>query len=262
MDQIEVIIKLQTKNLMNYMLIGRSDKIEKLKELCEKISDVPPDKQILIYKGRILSNDKLISDYNINDGDNIILKKKEDPSPVNNPLIPNSCNLNLNNDFTKNNIISLTNNKEINFNEVANMYKQSPDYLSTLLKMDINKLNNLSQSLGFESFSDFSGIDSQNLNLILNETKDMDIMNNIIKDPSLLEIVFNHPKIKKIIQNNPFIKFGFQNPQIFLSPQNHQMSLNMNKKDEKNKIESSSTGISVPPDPFENNQMLNSSGKK
>ena len=43
MDQIEVTIKIQNKNLMNYMLIGRSDKIEKLKEQCEKISDVPPN---------------------------------------------------------------------------------------------------------------------------------------------------------------------------------------------------------------------------
>ena len=77
MDQIEVIIKIQTKNLKNYMLIGRSDKIEKLKEFCEKISDVPPDKQILIYKGKILSNDKLISEYNIDDGDDIILKKRK-----------------------------------------------------------------------------------------------------------------------------------------------------------------------------------------
>ena len=77
MDQIEVIIKIQIKNLKNYMLIGRSDKIEKLKELCEKISDVPPDKQILIYKGKILSNDKFISDYNIDDGDDIILKKRK-----------------------------------------------------------------------------------------------------------------------------------------------------------------------------------------
>ena len=72
MDLIEVTIKLQTKNLMNYMLIGRSDKIEKLKERCEKISDIPLDQQMLIYKGKILSNDNLISDYNIDNDDNII----------------------------------------------------------------------------------------------------------------------------------------------------------------------------------------------
>ena len=192
----------------------------------------------------------------------IILKEKEDPSPVNISLIQNSRISNLNNEIFKNNIISLSNNKEINFAELANMYKQNPDYLSTFQKMDIDKINNLSQSMGWGKISDFIGIDSQILNHILNETKDMDIINNIIKDPSLLELVFYHPEPKKIIQNNPFIKFGLQNPQLFLSPQNHQMTQNMFKKDEKSKIESSSIGISVPPDPFENNQMLNSSGKK
>ena len=111
--------------------------------------------------------------------------------------------------------------------------------------MDIDKINNLSQSMGWGKISDFIGIDLQNLNHILNETKDMDIMNNILKDPSLLEIVLNHPEAKKIIQNNPFIKFGLQNPKLFLSPQNHQMTQNMFKKDEKSKIESSSIGISV-----------------
>ena len=217
MDQIEVIIKIQTKNLKNYMLIGKSDKIEKLKELCEKISDVPPDKQILIYKGKILSNDKLISDYNINDGDNIILKTKEDPSPVNISLIPNIGNLNLKDIFSNNNR-SLSNNKEINFAEIANMYKQFPDFLTTLKKIDFVKLDNFCQSMGFGKYSDIYGISPQKFNQILYEPESRDIMNNIFKDPSLIEVAFNFPEIKKIIQNNPFIKFGLQNPQLFLSP--------------------------------------------
>jgi len=193
MDQIEVIIKLQTKNLMNYMLIGKSDKIEKLKELCEKISDVPPDKQILIYKGKILSNDKLISDYNIDDGDDIILKEKEDLSPVNNSLVLNFDISNLKDIFSNNNI-SLSNNKEINFADLANMYKQFPDYCTTLQKIDFDKLDNLFQSMGFGKYSDIFGISSQKFNQILNKPDFEDMMNNIFKDPSLIEIAFNFQK--------------------------------------------------------------------
>ena len=117
MDQIELIIKLQNKNLMYYMLIGRSDKIEKLKERCEKISDVPPNQQTLIYKGKILSNDKFISDYNIDNGDNIILNKREKPLPKYNPLfeIENIDISNLFKDFLKENNISSSDNKEYNF---------------------------------------------------------------------------------------------------------------------------------------------------
>ena len=193
MDQIEVIIKLQTKNLMNYMLIGKSDKIEKLKELCEKISDVPPDKQILIYKGKILSNDKLISDYNIDDGDDIILKEKEDLSPVNNSLVLNFDISNLKDIFSNNNI-SLSNNKEINFADIANMYKQFPDYCTTLQKIDIDKLDNLFESMGFGKYSDIFGISPQKFNQILNKPDFEDMMNNIFKDPSLIEIAFNFQK--------------------------------------------------------------------
>ena len=261
MDQIEVIIKIQSKNLMNYMLIGKSDKIEKLKELCEKISDVPQDKQILIYKGKILSNDKFISDYNINDGDDIILKKKEDPSPVNISLIPNSGNLNLNNEIFKNNIISLSNNKEINFTEIGNMLKQNPDYLSFIQKLDVNKLDNLYQLLGLGSFSDILGIEPQKYKQMQKDPESKEIMNNILNDPSLLEFVFNNPEIKQKFQKYPFIKLAFQYPHIFLSSQSLKKAQIYFKEDEKNKIENSSTGISVPPDPFENNQILDSSGK-
>jgi len=262
MDQIEVIIKIQTKNLMNYMLIGRFDKIEKLKELCEKISDVPPDKQILIYKGKILSNDKLISDYNIDDGDNIILLKKEKSSPVHISLIPNSGNPNLNNDFIKNNIIRLLNNKEINFTEIANMHKQYPDYISFLQKMDVDKFNNLFQSMGWGNFTDIFGIEPQIFKQIFYDTKDKDLMNNMLKDPSILELTLNHPEAKKIIQNSPILKFGLQNPQFLLAPHIMQKTQNIFRKDEKSKIESSSIGISVPPDPFESSQILNSTGQK
>ena len=147
------------------MLIGRFDKIEKLKELCEKISDVSQDKQILIYNGKILSNDKLISDYNINDGDNIILTKKEEPSSVNNSLVS-----------------SLSNNKEIYFTEIANILKQNPFYLSFIQKIDLDKLINFCQSIGLGSFSDIFEIEPQKYKQIINKPEYKDIMNNMLND--------------------------------------------------------------------------------
>lgn len=147
------------------MLIERSDKIEKLKELCEKISDVSQDKQILIYNRKILSNDKLISDYNINDGDNIILTKKEEPSSVNNSLVS-----------------SLSNNKEIDFTEIANILKQNPFYLSFIQKIDLDKLINFCQSIGLGSFSDIFEIEPQKYKQIINKPEYKDIMNNMLND--------------------------------------------------------------------------------
>ena len=261
MDLIEVTIKLQTKNLMNYMLIGRSDKIEKLKERCEQLSDIPPDEQILIYKGKILLNDNLISYYNIDNNDNIILKKKEEPSPVNIPLNQNFDFSLINNAFSNKNI-ELLEKKEINCNEIANAYKQIPDYLSILQNMDFEKLNNLYKLLGLGNISEIFGMDPKNMNQILNNPECRDMANNILKDPSLLQIILNHPEAKKKIQNCPILKFNLLNPQFSLAPQNFQFMKNIFKKEENIKIENSNTGISLPPDPFAQNQMLNSSGKK
>ena len=261
MDQIEVIIKIQNNNLIYYMLIGRSDKIEKLKEQCEKISDVPPNQQILIYKGKILSNDKFISDYNIDNGDNIILNKKKDPSSVNIILKNNSGNTNLINDFLEKNNINPSNNKEINFTEIANIFKKNQDYLSFTQKMDIDKINNFFQLFGFGNILDIFHIDPQEGKQILNKPEYKDVIN-MVKDPSKLEILFNIPEIKQIFQNDPIFQFALQNLDLLFSFHNLQMTKNCFKKDdEKSMIESSNTEISEPPGPFENSQMMNSSGK-
>ena len=124
-------------------------------------------------------------------------------------------------------------------------------------------MDDLCHFFGLGKFSDALGIESQNYKKILKEPnpKSKNIINNMIKEPSILQIAFNKPEVRKKIQNNPILKFALQNPQIILSPHFVQMSQNIFKENEKSKIESSNSGISVPPDPFESGQMLNSSGK-
>jgi len=261
MDQIEVIIKLQTKSLMNYMLIGRSDKIEKLKQLCEKISDVPPEQQILIYKGNILSNDKIISDYNIDNGAKIILNKKEEPLQENFSLFQNFDNSNLKHFFSNNNRISISKNENINFNEISKILKQIPDFSSVFMKMDFDKLKDYYISIGCENYLNTLGVQPKKGNQCFNDPKILEIMNNMIKDPLLLKKACNTPEMKKIIQSLPLLKLALQNPEKVLAPEVMQMVQNLFKKDEKRMIESSNTGFSVPPDPFENSQILNSSEK-
>ena len=256
MDQIEVIIKLQNKNLMYYMLIGRSDKIEKLKEQCEKISDVPPEQQILIYKGKILSNDKFISDYNIDNGDNIILNKREKPLPKYNPLfeIENIDISNLFKDFLKENNISSSDNKEINFTELAKIFKKNQDCFSFAENVDLHKINNFNQLMGMGNIFDNFQVDPQKANQILNKFEFKDLIN-ILSDPSILEQFFNRPEIKQMLQNYPFFKIFFQNFELLIPllnlPSSQRFKIMVKKDDEKSMIESSNTEIPVPPDPFE-----------
>ena len=208
MEQIEVNIKLVSNNLTYNIPIRKEDTILRLKEYCHIISNVPQDQQNLIYKGKILSNEKLIKDYDIENNHNIILVKKEKSNPVNAPLLDNSVSSDLNKKAL-NYIKSIPDNKEINYNELANFYKQIPD-LSSFLKLDINKVNNLYEFFGFKSFSDMFGINPQKYKELLKDPEFMDLMKNMLLDPSLLKILFSNPKAKQLIQNNPIFKLTFQ----------------------------------------------------
>ena len=86
----------------------------------------------------------------------------------------------------------------------------------------------------------------------------------MMKDPSVAEIYFNHPVFREIFKN-PVLN---DEPEIINNfPQYFQMLQNVFKEKERNPIENSGTGISVPPDPFGSlnnnqiNQMMNSSGQ-
>jgi len=59
------------------------DTILKLKEYCHILSNIPQDQQNLLYNGKILLNEKLINDYNIENNNNITLEKKEESKPEN-----------------------------------------------------------------------------------------------------------------------------------------------------------------------------------
>ena len=120
MDQIEVYIKVTPNNQIYSLPIRKSETILKLKEYCKVLSKIPQDQQNLLYKGNILLNEKFIGDYDIKDNDNIILVKKEEPKQVNIPIKQNFNNLNSNEHIFNN--INISNNDEINVNEMANAY--------------------------------------------------------------------------------------------------------------------------------------------
>ena len=257
MEEIEVIIKLSPENIINYLSIRKSDTILKLKEYCQIISKIPPDQQNLLYKGKILVNENLISDYNIENNHEILLLKKGDQTPENAQLNQNS-NFNLNETFLKNNNINISNNKEMNFNEVAKVYSKL-NLDSFINNIDFNGINSLAQSFGIGKISDLFGIEPQKMKEKLNDPTFKEIFNNIGKDPSLIEMAFDHPKFKEKIINNPALKFGFQNLNALLIPKYFQMAQNILPKQKQNENENNGTTISNPPEPFGNlnNNQIN-----
>ena len=152
-----------TSNAQVYTVkVLKSDTIQTLKEKCQKVTEVPPESQNLVYKGRILSNEKLVSDYKIENDHTIILVKKHSPSQTSTETKPtssnttntsaNTSNTNTNNNANNNNA-SNNNNSNWNNNPFMGMGGggQMPDLsqLGDLMgNIDPNELNNTMQNFG------------------------------------------------------------------------------------------------------------------
>ena len=133
--------------------------------------------------------------------------------------------------------------------------------------MDLNKIDNYVRLILNRNSSGPSKFQTQKLKESLNEYSTKDFIKNINKNPSFAEEFFSDPKIQKDIQDIPIMRLWFENPEVYITPQNFQKILNMFKEDEKNINEISNIGISIPPDPFaslnsnQSSQIMNSSGK-
>lgn len=77
-DTITLKIKMSTNNTLFEVSISKSATVKELKNACsaDDKSKISPPEQNLVYKGRILADEKLLNDYNIANDHTIILVKK------------------------------------------------------------------------------------------------------------------------------------------------------------------------------------------
>ena len=247
MEHIEVNIKLASNNLIYNLPIRKSETILKLKEFCQIISNIPPDQQNLLYKGKILLDEKLIKDYDIENTHEIILVKKDEQKKVN--------------------IHQFSDNKEINPKEIADAFEKFPDLLSFCEKVDFVKLGNYLKLMKIGNSPGISNAHIQKLNEYLKDPTGRNLLKNISKKRSLVLNYFSDPIVQKDLQKIPILNLWLQYPEIYLTPQNFQKIQNMFPINGNNIIESSNISLSAPPVPFEslninqNSQMMNSLGE-
>ncbi len=80
-DNIILRIEFTEDDSINQILINKKSTIQNLKLAIQNKLNINCDEQVLINKGEILKNDKLIKDYNITNNNRIILIKEEkDPN--------------------------------------------------------------------------------------------------------------------------------------------------------------------------------------
>jgi len=210
MDQIEVNIKLASNNKIYNLPIRKSDTILKLKEYCKIISNIPEDQQNLLYKGKILLDEKLINYYNIENDHNIILVKKEVQKAE-------SSNQNFIDYLFKTINSNKLNNKEIKPNDLFNLCNKIPNIYSFYNNVDWNQIHNFYQFLGVGNFKDIIGLEPKEMKELLNDPSKRDMFDKLIKDPSEFEGILNDPIVREKIQNNPFAKIAIQNKQLLIN---------------------------------------------
>ena len=242
-EEIQVKIKMTSNAQVYTVKISKSDTILALKEKCQKETSIPPESQNLVYKGRILSNEKLVSDYKIENDHTIILVKRhtasqqsttETKAPSSNTTTTTNTNPNNNtNDNSNNTNNNSNNNNNNNWNNNPFMGGQMPDLsqLGSLLgNIDPNEISNMMQSMGGMGGLGNMGMNPQMIGQILSNPMYMQMMQNMLQNPEMLQMALNSPQMRQMAQNNPMMQQMLNNPQLMqqiLNPQTLQMMSNM-----------------------------------
>ena len=247
-EEIQVKIKMTSNAQVYTVKILKSDTILTLKEKCQKETEVPPESQNLVYKGRILANEKLVSDYKIENDHTIILVKKHSPSqpsteskPTSSNTTANTSNNNANANNTNNNANNNNTNNNNNNNNNSNWNNnpfmgmgggQMPDLsqLGDLMgNIDPNELNSMMQNFGMGNLGNM-GMNPQMMNQIFSNPMYMQMMQNMLQNPEMIQMALNSPQMRQMAQNNPMMQQMLNNPQLLqqmLNPQTLQMMSNL-----------------------------------
>ena len=278
-EEIQVKIKMTSNAQVYSVKVTKSETIQSLKEKVEKETSIPAASQNLVYKGRILSNEKLVSDYKIENDHTIILVKKHTSSqPSTTETKPTTSTTSNNTDTSNNNTnnnnntsnTNNNNNNNNNPNPFMGLGGQMPDLSSLMGNIDPNMLNSMMQNLDSGGMGGLGnlGMNQQMMGSLLSNPMYMQMMQNMLQNPEMLRNALNSPLMRQMAQNNPQMQALLNNPQLLqqmLNPQTLQMMSNMfrqmggnNNNTGSNNNNNNNTNPQAPP--FDLSQMANMFG--
>ena len=172
-DNIILRIEFTEDDSINQILINKKSTIQNLKLAIKNKLNINCDEQVLINKGEILQNDKLIKDYNIINNNRIILVKEEKEPNLIDDINDDDY------DESENQIIRI-NQDEDNPNVLLDMnfylkkkYGLNPNLLTSFMTSQIGKT----------------------------------MINNMFSDPEAFFNFAHNPIIKKVFEKEPLLKF-------------------------------------------------------
>ena len=204
-DNIILRIEFTEDDSINQILINKKSTIQNLKLAIKNKININCDEQVLINKGEILQNDKLIKDYDIINNNRIILVKEEKEPNLIDDINDDDY------DESENQIIRI-NQDEDNPNVLLDMnfylkkkYGLNPNLLTSFMTSQIGKT----------------------------------MINNMFSDPEAFFNFVQNPIIKKVFEKEPLLKFCEHDFKNLIENQEIQMmmgQLSQVKKQKSNKI--------------------------
>lgn len=206
--------------------INQGETVLKLKEQISTKLNIPSDEQNLVYKGRILSNEKAIKDYGMEEGHTVILVKKAKivNKPPETKTEPEKK--------TEENAPKTDNNSNPNNNNNANNPFGGMNFPG-LGGLDMNQL--MQQAFNSGANGGFGGMNmgmgglnpnltNQMMGQLLNNPEMMNMVTNMMSNPATLQQMINsNPMLKSLVENNPMMQQIFNNPEALRAMMNPDM---------------------------------------
>ena len=230
MSDEEITIKVKKTNTANIytVKIKKSDKVIDLKKEIAKQSDLPAEGQNLVYKGKILNDDKTIQDYELQTDHTVILVRKANYKP----------------ETTS----SSSSTEQQQQQQPQSQSSQSQPQDNTSSQHSANPFGAFGMG-GMPNLSgfDMSGFDMGGMGGMgmpgmggMNPMMAMQILQSnpqllqqfsaMMQNPEAVNMLLNNPQLKPLLDSNPQMREILSNPQMrqqMFSPQNMQMMMNM-----------------------------------
>lgn len=214
-EEIKIKVKQTSSNTTDEILINEDATVAELKTKIEEKTGFKPEVQNLVYKGRILANDKTLSSYSLKTDHVVILVKKfvEEKKPE----VTTTTTTNT----TTNSNSSVPNTSNSNLN-------QDPFSMYGGLGGDLGGLGG-GLGGGFGGFGGLGGTGGLGGNLDINQITNLmnnpmyqQAMDSMLSNPQMLQQMLNNPQIKPLLDQNPQLRTMMSSPEFLRMMMNPQ----------------------------------------
>ena len=253
MTDINIKIKTTYSPEINTVTVKTDCKVEDIMKEIEKYSNIPPDSQKLIFKGKILKPEEPIATYKIendvtlimvktvkaesakpqstapstsnnvssNPEENITLKVKTnlDATIHNVPINKNATVLGLKGEIEKVTHIPPQQQKLVNKGQTMkdsdpiSKYGLTNDSTIAMIKINEAPQGGIPNLGGLGGLGGMPGINPGQIGQLMNNPQYQQTMNALLSNPQVLNQVLNSPQIRPLLEQNPQLRQVLQDPQ-------------------------------------------------